>query len=197
MKERNCNMDKAFYREGSHLTNRYNLDKNHAQQVHDRIIKLADKHGSETNIIDAMIDDSTKPDSPLHVFRKDDNKAVELYYRNLFSLIKSALCVNRPCIKTGKPIAVKAFYIKRGSSIQVKGPGIILTREQMENDVEAAADETQRGYNHLDLFIRNWQRDKALTYIVETVRIWLEENVGIRQRVINKYNYKNRNKKDS
>ena len=191
-------MDKVFYREGSHFTNKYNLKEDHAQQVHDRIVKLIDKHGSETNIIDAMIDDSTKVDSPLNIFRENDSdKAVQLYYRNLFSLVKSALCVNRPCIKTGKPIAVKAFYIKRSSSIQVQGPGTILTREQMEHDIEAAADETQRGYNHLDLFVRNWQRDKALTYIVETVRIWLKENVGIRQRVINKYNYKNKNKKDS
>ena len=191
-------MDKVFYREGSHFTNKYNLKEDHAQQVHDRIVKLIDKHGSETNIIDAMIDDSIKVDSTLYIFRENDSdKAVQLYYRNLFSLVKSALCVNRPCIKTGKPIAVKAFYIKKGSSIQVQGPGTILTREQMENDVEAAADETQREYKHLDLFVRNWQRDKALTYIVETVRIWLEENVGIRQRVINKYNYKNRNKKDS
>ena len=191
-------MDKVFYREGSHFTNKYNLKEDHAQQVHDRILKLINKHGSETNIIDVMIDDSTKIDSPLHVFREDDNyKAAQLYYRNLFSLVKSALCVNRPCIKTGKPIAVKAFYVKRGPSIQIKGPGTILTREQMENDIEAKADETQRGYNHLDLFVRNWQRDKALTYIVETVRTWLKENVGIRQRVINKYNYKNKNKKVS
>ena len=94
-------MDKVFYREGSHFTNKYNLKEDHAQQVHDRIVKLIDKHGSETNIIDVMIDDSTKIDSPLNIFRENDtDKAVQLYYRSLFSLVKSAIVFLYSLIKS-------------------------------------------------------------------------------------------------